>query len=514
MSHPLSYHQFSAVEKSILHSSLLRWYDSSKRSMPWRKPPPQPSTSKADFGQRAYEVWISEIMLQQTQVSTVIPYYNTWMSKWPTIWDLASADLEEINKVWSGLGYYSRARRLHEAAKLMVKDFDGLLPSDPSDLEKIVPGVGPYTAGAISSIAYGVPTMLVDGNVIRVLSRLRAFGADPKAKSSVEWYWSTAGKLVHHERPGDWNQALMELGATVCTVVPKCGECPVKDVCLGYLEGIEAPKAPAEVVDPCTLCSPDIEDCKRGPTRYPAKTKKKAAREEDCFVWVIEKNLPSSEESVFCVMQNPAKGLLANLWDFPHVCVDRFAANVDDDQQPEPVTVDLPKDPTYEERKMLADRWIRERFGSSVEVRARRDLGTVMHLFSHIRRTMFVEHVEVYGDMLDSVDMVEQVQDLEEIDDRPAPKRRVTRQKKHGNVDPNAGRRPIRWLTGSALLSESAVPTTLKKALALLRDADEPKSTGKRKAGSHASKPRKSKKTTSDSKQPTISRFFIAKDGS
>ncbi|KAI9011425.1 DNA glycosylase, partial [Gaertneriomyces semiglobifer] len=452
MSHPVSYHQFSEVEKSILHSSLLRWYDSSQRSMPWRKPP--------------LPIWISEIMLQQTQVSTVIPYYNTWMSKWPTVWDLASADMEDINKVWSGLGYYNRARRLHEAAKLIVNDYDGLLPNDEEEMERVVPGVGPYTARAIASIAYGIPTGVVDGNVIRVLSRLRAFGADPKAKSSVEWYWTMVARVVHHERPGDWNQALMELGATVCTVVPKCGECPVKEVCLGYQEGIEAPKVPPPIEDACTLCSPDIEDCKRGPTRYPGKTKKKAPKEEDCLVWIIERKLPSSEESVFCVMQNPAKGLLANLWDFPH--------------QPESVTGDLSKkEPTYEERKRVADRWIKERFGSSVEVRDRRDLGTVMHLFSHIRRTMFVEYVEIQG-----------------------------------NADPNAGRRPIRWLTGNALLSESAVPTTLKKALALLHNTDESKKTGKRKAGGHASKPRKSKKATSDRKQPTISGFFIAKNRS
>jgi A/G-specific adenine glycosylase len=160
--------------------------------------------------QRAYEVWVSEIMLQQTQVNTVIPYYERWMAKWSTVADLALATAEEVNELWSGLGYYSRASRLHAGAKLLVEKHGGTLPKDPAELKKTVPGIGPYTAGAITSIAYGVQAELVDGNVARVYSRMRAVGGDPKAKATDSLIWKLAAEAVPADRPGAYNQALME----------------------------------------------------------------------------------------------------------------------------------------------------------------------------------------------------------------------------------------------------------------------------------------------------------------
>lgn len=183
-----------------------------------------------------YAVWVSEVMLQQTRVETVIDYHMRWMKAFPSVAALAQANIDDINKLWEGLGYYRRAKLLQEGAKKVVHDFHGNLPPDIEDLKQI-PGIGPYTAGAISSIAFQKPVPLVDGNVIRVLSRTRAIAATPKNKLLVNLCWTLAGKLVSPLRPGDFNQALMELGATLCTVQsPRCKECPVRESCLAYRE--------------------------------------------------------------------------------------------------------------------------------------------------------------------------------------------------------------------------------------------------------------------------------------
>lgn len=209
-SHAASYHHWrSNDEVKSIQSALLAWYDAEHRKMPWRVHDTLDSCDKAP-SQRAYEVWVSEIMLQQTQVATVIPYYERWMAKWPTVNDLASASAEEVNELWSGLGYYSRATRLHAAAKLLVEKFNGTLPKDPAELKKSVPGIGPYTAGAVTSIAYNVKAELVDGNVARVYGRMRAIGGDPKAKATDTLVWKLAADAVSPDRPGAFNQALME----------------------------------------------------------------------------------------------------------------------------------------------------------------------------------------------------------------------------------------------------------------------------------------------------------------
>uniref|UniRef100_A0A4X2LJJ8 Adenine DNA glycosylase n=1 Tax=Vombatus ursinus TaxID=29139 RepID=A0A4X2LJJ8_VOMUR len=171
-------------------------------------------------------------MLQQTQVATVIGYYTRWMQKWPTLQDLAGASLEEVNQLWAGLGYYSRGRRLQEGARKVVEELGGHVPRTANMLQKLLPGVGRYTAGAIASIAFGQVTGVVDGNVTRVLCRVRAIGADPRSPSVTQHLWSLAQQLVDPARPGDFNQAAMELGATVCTPRgPLCPKCPVRGFC-------------------------------------------------------------------------------------------------------------------------------------------------------------------------------------------------------------------------------------------------------------------------------------------
>lgn len=278
--------------------SLLSWFDSTStdRKMPWRKPFLDPARAPRDaLERRAYEVWISEIMLQQTRVSVVIDYWNRWMEKWPTIHDLAEADVDEVVLAWRGLGYYSRARRIHEAARVVVghPEWKGLLPVDTKELEANVPGVGRYTAGAISSIVFGRAVPMVDGNVLRVLSRqLGIYGNVKSDKAVIDVMWAAADALVKTAAaddgagegteqassvPGRWGQALMELGSTLCTPKPDCGACPINTTCRVYNEGLEQARQDlrngngtsdgglADIEDACTLCE-SFEDVAAGDT--------------------------------------------------------------------------------------------------------------------------------------------------------------------------------------------------------------------------------------------------------
>ncbi len=203
------------------------WYRRHARDLPWRRDARDP-----------YRVWVSEVMLQQTQVKTVIPYYERWMQHLPTVEALAAAPLEEVLGLWSGLGYYARCRNLHRAARRIVEVHAGRLPEDPGALEAL-PGIGRYTAGAIRSIAFQKPAPIVDGNVARVLLRLYGKEGDPGNAAVSRWLWSRAERLVQRcGRPGDFNQALMELGATVCTpAAPACEVCPVAVHCAARRTG-------------------------------------------------------------------------------------------------------------------------------------------------------------------------------------------------------------------------------------------------------------------------------------
>ncbi len=204
---------------------LLAWYDDHARTLPWR-------------GVRdPYHTWVSETMLQQTRVETVLGYYERFLTRFPTIADLAAAPEDDVLKMWEGLGYYSRARNLHKGAKQVVADFGGIIPADAEMLRKIS-GIGPYTAGAIASIAFDRPVPAVDGNVIRVVSRLRGIRENvgiPSVRRALE---GEAAALVPAERPGDFNQALMDLGATVCTPgTPSCDRCPLRECCEAFADG-------------------------------------------------------------------------------------------------------------------------------------------------------------------------------------------------------------------------------------------------------------------------------------
>ena len=205
-------------------SLLLPWYDRCKRRLPWR--------DQSD----PYATWVSETMLQQTRVETVLSYYPRFMTRFPTVQALAEAPLEDVLKLWEGLGYYRRAQNLHRGAQQVVRDFGGQLPRTPEALRTIT-GIGPYTAGAIASIAFGVSCPAVDGNVIRVVSRVAGVREDVGIPSVQRRIAENAAAWVPQERPGDFNQALMDLGASLCCPgTPDCIKCPLASRCSALAE--------------------------------------------------------------------------------------------------------------------------------------------------------------------------------------------------------------------------------------------------------------------------------------
>ncbi|MEA5004454.1 MAG: A/G-specific adenine glycosylase [Christensenella sp.] len=254
---------------------LLIWYKKNARILPWRD------------DRAPYRVWISEIMLQQTRVEAVKPYFERFLSVLPDIAALSNVADEQLMKLWEGLGYYSRARNLKKAAQMLMQDFGGSLPAS-FELLQTLPGVGPYTAGAIASIAFGIPVPAVDGNVLRVLSRIAASPenvSDAKVKKTVD---ATLRQIIPPAHAGDFNQALMELGATVCLPngMPKCDICPVQKLCEGYARGIAH-----------TL---------------PLKDAKKERRIEQRTVFVILNDHKAA------LLKRPPRGLLAGLFELPN----------------------------------------------------------------------------------------------------------------------------------------------------------------------------------------------------
>lgn len=205
-------------------ANLKRWFLAEKRDLPWR------------VNRSPYAVWVSEMMLQQTQVSVVIPYFERWMKRFPTLKDLAAAELDEVIKLWEGLGYYSRARFLHQGARQIVEKYDGVFP-DSEDALKQIKGLGPYTAGAVLSFAFHKRVAAVDGNVMRVLARYFCIQEDISKPKIIQNIRKIALDLLPEHESWIVNEALIELGATVCTRTPNCGQCPLRKSCQGYAHG-------------------------------------------------------------------------------------------------------------------------------------------------------------------------------------------------------------------------------------------------------------------------------------
>jgi len=376
---------FSTDEIDQVRKSLLSWYDENHRVLPWRRNPKSKLShrlvkSYEDQGLRPapldlpenefiYYVWVCEIMSQQTQISRVCDYFNRWVKKWPTVNDLAMASQEEVNDMWAGLGYYRRARYLLEGAKYVVHDMGGEFPRKAEDLQKI-PGIGSYTSCAIASTACGEKVAVVDGNVVRVLSRMRKIGGDTKNKDMVKLFAELASRTLDSERPGDFNQSLMELGATVCIPNgrPLCKSCPVSSWCRALKAQDENP---SEV---------SVSD-------YPSKVEKAQKREERVGVSVL-RVLAKGNDSKFILVKRPPGGLLAGLWEFPLQHVDADASSKDIQS-----TMD----------KYLTEN-LHVRFGKAdstlkLKLKKRKSLGQVVHVFSHIRMTMVVEELCLEGEL-------------------------------------------------------------------------------------------------------------------
>jgi A/G-specific adenine glycosylase len=311
------------TETKALRRKLLRWYRANRRDLPWRR------TSDP------YAIWLSESMLQQTRVETVIPYWERFLARFPTVEALARAPLDDVLTLWAGLGYYSRARNLHRAAQVMVESHGGAVPEQAEAL-RALPGVGRYTAGAVASIAFDRAEPIVDGNVARVFARVFGIDEDVKSTPVVKRLWEEAAELVHGASPGDFNQALMELGATVC--VPRgarCLACPVSEHCIAFREG-------------------------RTET-LPRKTKKLPPRPVSTVAGWLERR------GQVLVVQRPAEGLLGGLWELP-------GGDLLADEEPASGLV----------------RCLRDRVGLNVP--GADELGTVEHLFSHLRMRVHVFH--------------------------------------------------------------------------------------------------------------------------
>ena len=218
---------FSSAQKQSLRRRLLTWYAKHARDLPWRR------------SRDPYRVWISEIMLQQTQVATVRDYFTRFMETFPTVHELAAADETDVLRAWEGLGYYRRARQLHAAAKQLVAEHAGEFPSDPAELQAL-PGIGRYTAGAIASIAFDKRAPILEANTIRLFSRLIAYRGNPHSTAGQRVLWQVAEEILPQKRVAHFNQALMELGSLVCTpVAPKCDECPLATVCAAKAAGLQ-----------------------------------------------------------------------------------------------------------------------------------------------------------------------------------------------------------------------------------------------------------------------------------
>lgn len=265
-----------AVLSMSISADLLKWYDQHHRKLPWRANPGEKPTP--------YHVWISEIMLQQTTVPTVIDYFNRFIQKWPSIKHLATASLDDVLHAWQGLGYYSRARNLHKCAQVIASDYGGEIPKEEKELIKL-PGIGPYTAAAISAIAYDIPAPVVDGNIERILSRLYTLDTPPKqVKNKLTAYMNT---LVPKKRPGDFVQSLMDLGSSVCTPNnPICVTCPIQPYCQAH--------------------------SKNTVNKYPVKPEKKEKPTKHAYVFLLFNN-----ENKVLLEKRPTKGLLGGMIGFP-----------------------------------------------------------------------------------------------------------------------------------------------------------------------------------------------------
>ena len=281
--------EWNAATIKDFQTTLLAWFDQEGRELPWRR------------DHEPYHVWVSEIMLQQTQVQTVIPYYERFMALFPTVTALAEAPESQLLKAWEGLGYYSRVRNMQRCARQLLTDYDGHWPETAVELTELI-GIGPYTAGAIASIAFNEPVPAVDGNAYRVFSRLLKIDADIAKPQTRLIFEQAIGRIVPEDRPGDFNQAIMDLGSSYMTArQPDTEHSPVKRFNQAYLDGEEL--------------------------AYPVKTKKPRPKP------VVYVAVLAQMDQKWLMVQRPSTGMLANLWTVPLIPIDEL--DLEEDYQPE-----------------------------------------------------------------------------------------------------------------------------------------------------------------------------------
>jgi A/G-specific adenine glycosylase len=330
MSMPVSPRHPEAAEAADVARLLLAWLPGVRRDLPWRR--------RRD----PYAVWVSEVMLQQTQVATVIPYFERWLTRFPDIASLAAASQDALLKAWEGLGYYARARNLQRAAQEVMAHHNGTLPSEREALLAL-PGIGRYTAGAILSLAFGRHEPILDGNVRRVLCRVYDIAENPKAPAVDKRLWELAGRLVREApagQPGDLNEALMELGALVCVPgQPDCSACPLAAVCLARADGVQAER-------PVTA--------KRVPTPH----------------YAVAAALITDGAGRYLIARRPTHGLLGGLWEFPST----------------PAEASGTGQGTEESLPDFLARAVEERLGLQIAVGAQS--GRVSHAYTHFRITL------------------------------------------------------------------------------------------------------------------------------
>ena len=318
----------SEFNKISFRKQLIDWYSAEKRILPWRE-----TTDP-------YKIWVSEIMLQQTRVDTVIPYYNRFIEAFPSMEELAYAEEESLLKLWEGLGYYSRARNLQAGVREVIENYNSTVPSSREEISSLK-GVGPYTAGAVLSIAYGRPEHAVDGNVMRVLSRVLLIKEDiakPKARKIFE---QAVMEIIDPDDPSSFNQGLMELGALICTpTTPKCLLCPVRENCAAFYAGEQ--------------------------NNLPVKTKNKKTK-----ALLYDVYLARNDDNHLLMEKRPGTGLLANMWQFP--MIERTLPDMD--------TVAL-----------MQDRY-------QVHFSKENELGDFKHVFSHLTWEIkgYIGHAEGAG---------------------------------------------------------------------------------------------------------------------
>lgn len=349
---------------------LLTWYDENKRDLPWRR------------SNNPYHIWISEIMLQQTRVDTVIPYYERFLDWFPTVQDLAIAPEERLLKAWEGLGYYSRVRNMQEAAQQIVAEFEGEFPHTYEGIFSLK-GIGPYTAGAIASIAFGLPEPAVDGNVMRVLSRLFEVNLDIGIPANRKVFQTMMEMLIDPERSGDFNQALMDLGSDIeAPVNPRPEDSPVKEFSAAYLHGTME--------------------------KYPIKAPKKKPVPVYLYGLIIQ-----DAQGQFLLEKNETSGLLAGFWHFPLIEVGEFP----DDEQlslfeiaENQVSFDLSPKESFEQDYDVVVDWQSVHFPQ------------IQHVFSHRKWQIRL----LYGQVVNATEMPKQEQVLwlhpDEFDNYPFAK--------------------------------------------------------------------------------------------